>query len=440
MTSAQPKVIWSEGMLLKPQHFQQQDRYFAYLCSQHSINICPYLWGINNLEIDNAALKSGKIIINTCDGILPDGTFFNAPQNCASPLARDIPLGTNNTTIYLCLPLHRYGMVEVGSDHNCRYQIDTLEINDYNDDKNYQPIQTAKLNLRLILEQENRSAYSYINIIRIKETRQDRTIVLDEKFIPSCNNINSATIIKNFIAELIGLLDYRAESIANRITTSNQSSTAEITDFMLLQLINRYIPVLTHLTNLKGVHPLNLYRTLIGLVSELATFIHRTRRTTKLPIYQHDNLSQTFSPLMQELHLALSTVLEQNTTSIPLEPHQHGVWVASIMDKTLLLDATFILAVYADMPTKEIQTHFPNQTKISSVEQIRSLVTRALPGIDLELLATAPRQIPYHTNFIYFALNRKHAFWDSLAKSGGIAFHIGGNFPGLKLELWTIRG
>jgi len=37
-------------------------------------------------------------------------------------------------------------------------------------------------------------------------------------------------------------------------------------------------------------------------------------------------------------------------------------------------------------------------------------------------------------------LNRKHAFWDSLTKSGGIAFHIGGNFPGLKLELWAIRG
>jgi len=438
--SIQPKVIWSEGMLLKPQHFQQQDRYFAYLCNQYSINICPYLWGINNLEIDDAALKLGKIIINACDGILPDGTIFSAPQNCALPLALDIPLGTNNTIIYLCLPLHRYGMVEVGDDHNCRYQINTLEINDHNNGKNYQPIQTTKLNLHLMMEQENRSTYSYTNIICIKETRQDRSIMLDKQFIPSCNDINAATVIKNFIAELIGLLDYRAESIANRVTTSNQSSTAEITDFMLLQLINRYTPILKHLTNLKGVHPLNLYQKLTELTGELSTFMHQIRRPTKLPIYQHDDLSQTFSPLMQELRQSLSTVLEQNTTSIPLEPHQHGVWVASIMDKSLFNDATFILAVYADIPTKEIQTHFPNQTKISSVEQIRSLVTRALPGIDLELLATAPRQIPYHTNFVYFALNRKHAFWDSLTKSGGIAFHIGGNFPGLKLELWAIRG
>ena len=34
----------------------------------------------------------------------------------------------------------------------------------------------------------------------------------------------------------------------------------------------------------------------------------------------------------------------------------------------------------------------------------------------------------------------QHQYWEELSQSGGIAFHIGGHFPGLKLELWAIKG
>jgi type VI secretion system protein ImpJ len=99
----------------------------------------------------------------------------------------------------------------------------------------------------------------------------------------------------------------------------------------------------------------------------------------------------------------------------------------------------FVLAVKADLPENSLRTHFPAQIKIGPVERIRQLVNAAMPGIPLKVLPVAPRQIPYHSGYTYFELERQSEFWKELQNSGGFAFHIGGDFPGLELELWAIR-
>jgi type VI secretion system protein ImpJ len=54
-------------------------------------------------------------------------------------------------------------------------------------------------------------------------------------------------------------------------------------------------------------------------------------------------------------------------------------------------------------------------------------------------LPVAPRQIPYHSGFAYFQLNRNHELWTQLSQSGGIALHVAGEFPGLQMEFWAIK-
>ena len=78
--------------------------------------------------------------------------------------------------------------------------------------------------------------------------------------------------------------------------------------------------------------------------------------------------------------------------------------------------------------------------ELDAREQIRDLVNSQLPGIAINAVPVAPRQIPYHSGYVYFELDRSSALWAQLASSGGIAFHVGGEFPGLKMEFWAIRG
>ena len=133
-------------------------------------------------------------------------------------------------------------------------------------------------------------------------------------------------------------------------------------------------------------------------------------------------------------------VMEQTAIPIELQDRKFGVRVAVIADKELLRNATFVLAVAAQIPGEALRARFPTQTKIGPVERIRDLVNLQLPGVTMRPLPVAPRQIPYHAGFNYFELEtRGNEMWKQLETSGGLAMHIAGEFPGLELELWAIR-
>ena len=50
------KVIWSEGMLLQPQHLQQHDRYLHSVIEQRVAGVRAYAWGFTKLVIDEQLL------------------------------------------------------------------------------------------------------------------------------------------------------------------------------------------------------------------------------------------------------------------------------------------------------------------------------------------------------------------------------------------------
>ena len=70
----QRKVIWAEGMFLRPQHFQQQERFLFRQLQSRSLPGQPFFWGFSELELDTDLLRMGKLGIRSAHGVLPDGT------------------------------------------------------------------------------------------------------------------------------------------------------------------------------------------------------------------------------------------------------------------------------------------------------------------------------------------------------------------------------
>lgn len=172
---------------------------------------------------------------------------------------------------------------------------------------------------------------------------------------------------------------------------------------------------------------------------ELATFSSKTRRPAEFDAYRHDDMAGTFVPIINNLRRALGTVMAQAAVPMPLEAHSYGIHVAMLADRNLLKTSYFVLAVKADLPAEQLITRFPAQVKSGPVEKIRDLVVLQLPGIKLRPLPVTPRQIPYHAGFTYFELERTNELWKEMESSGGFAFHVGGEFPGLEMEFWAIK-
>lgn len=442
--SANNKVIWSEGMFLRPQHFQQQDRYIERYIEGRTQSLGAFLWGLSELSIDNEPLTLGKISLSHLKGVFPDGTPFIAPESEELPGILDVPENTQNELVYLCIPLRRSGAQESIRDQEdypqARYRAYNFDARN-NTSQSGEParIQIGKLRICLKLGSEDLSGYTTIALARIIERQPNKPVRLDRQFIPPVMNCHISPELKAYLEEIKGLLKQRGEALSHRLTDSGRSGSAEIADYMLLQVVNRTEPHCHHLAQLACIHPINVYSELLQLAGELSTFTAKDKRPPMVSPYQHDNLQQTYASLFASLRQSLSTVLEQSAISLPLVERKFGIHVAPITDHSLVSTSTFVLAAKASVQTELLRSRFPSQAKIAPVENIRELISTQMPGIKLRPLPVAPRQIPYHAGFTYFELDQSGDLWKALSQSGGFAVHLGAEFPGLSMELWAIR-
>ncbi|MEP7280810.1 MAG: type VI secretion system baseplate subunit TssK [Rubrivivax sp.] len=439
------KVMWTEGMFLQPQHFQQQDRFAARQLDGRWRATSPWPWGLAALQIDDAALLQGQVMVAAARGVLPDGSAFAIPDDDPAPPAFEVPPDVRDELLMLAVPLARPGVPESDAEDNGgtttpRFRGSVVEVADVHAVAlRPAPLQLGRLNLRLMLARDATEGFAAIGVARIVERRSDGRVLLDAQYVPSMLHALAQPVLEGYVREIHGLLRQRADALASRLAQPGRAGVGEIADFLLLQLVNRCEPLFAHLRGLPALHPERLYAACVSLAGELCTF-RDPRRAQAYPPYRHDDLAPCFRAVMADLRQSLSMVMEQTAIPIELQERRNNVRLAIIPDVELQRTAAFVLAVNAQMPGEALRGRFPAQTKIGPAERLRDLVNLQLPGITLRALPVAPRQIPFHAGFTYFELEtRGNEMWKQLESSGGLAMHIAGEFPGLELELWAVR-
>ncbi|WP_339481674.1 type VI secretion system baseplate subunit TssK [Pseudomonas sivasensis] len=437
------KVVWQEGMLLRPQHLQHNDRYY-----REQLNRTRLLgidgWGFLTLDVDVQYLNLGKVVVNQASGVFPDGSFFEL-NNAMEPLVLQVPANTSGQAVYLALPVAIGNQVEVRqreqSDVLARYVSCAAQIRDSNAGVESRcQINCAHPDLRLLLgEQPADALHVKLQVAQVLDSTGEGGVRLDADFVPTFIYLQSSGYVSSCLKEVISLLTTRGDAIAERIRGGGGSEGAQIGDFLMLQLINRTELVLRHFLSQGQVRPEALYRVLLSMLGELSTFSTDNKRPTVESRYKHGEQAASFRGLMDGIRAVLSLVLEQHAIELPLEQRQYGVLVCPVSDLKLLGSATFILAATAHCDSEELRHRLPAHLKIGSVERIRELVNLHLAGIKVKPLPVAPRQIPFHAGKTYFMLELSARDIAQLEQSGGFAFHASGEFAGLELNFWAIR-
>lgn len=439
------KVMWTEGMFLQPQHFQQQDRHASRVLDARIGLAAAHPWGFAELQMDEAASLQGKVALGSARGVLPDGVPFAIPGQDAAPPALEIGPDVRDELVVLAVAMARPGVAESDVEDSStemppRYRALEVEAADSHAANLRQaPIQVGRLNLRLMLARDANEGFTQLGAARVVERRADGRVVLDAQYVAPSLHAGGHPILDGWLREAQGMVRQRAEALAARLAQPGRAGVGEIADFVFLQALNRIEPLLTHLQRLPLLHPERLYAELLQIAGELSTFRDRKRPPDYAP-YQHPDPGPSFRALMTDLRQSLSMVLEQTAIPIELQERAHGVRVAIIPDVELQRHALFVLAVNAQVASEGLRARFPAQVKIGPAERIRDLVNLQLPGVAVKPMPVAPRQIPYHAGFSYFELETRGSdLWRQLERSAGLAMHVSGDFPGLELEFWAIR-
>ena len=390
-------------------------------------------------------LAIGKLSLRRAIGVFPDGTPFRMPDDEPLPAPLDVDKQVRDETVYLALPVRQQSGADVdrsaAQEAIVRHSIREVESRDATSESGVTALlEVAPLHARLMLSHETLDDYARIPIAQIVERRSDQRILLDERFIPTVMDIRAAPVLANFLTELQGSLHQRGDALAGRVSATGRGGAAEIANFLMLQAINRYEPEITHLVTSGLVHPDDLYRYCVAIAGELSTFTTVSKRPGAFPVYAHDRLRESFEPVMAALRAIMSAVLVESAIAIPIQKAEFGISGAMVADRTLFGTAVFVLAARAKLPAEQLRQMLPKQLKIGPAEKISDLVNLALPGIALQAIPVAPRQIPFHAGFAYFELDQSSDMWREVKSSGGIGLHVGeDDFPGLELEFWAIR-
>ncbi|MFC6339989.1 type VI secretion system baseplate subunit TssK [Pseudomonas sp. CCM 7891] len=438
------KVIWQEGMLLRPQHLQHNDRYYEQQLKDRTRLLGDHAWGFLTLEIDQQYLNMGKIVVSQASGIFPDGSLFDL--SCTpEPLALDVPENVPGQPIYLALPLVTGNHIEARqvqqSEVLARYVMCQTDVVDSNagEDARCQ-INCGRPDFRLLSgEQQSDQRYVKLKVAQVLGCASDGVVSLDPDFVPTFIHLQGSRYLLSCLKEVISLLASRGDAIAERLRSNGKAVGAQVGDFLMLQLINRTELVLRHYLDLSQVSPETLYRALLSILGELSTFASDTKRPRLEGRYRHSDQGASFRGLMEAIRSVLSMVLEQHAIELALQQRQYGVLVCPVSDLKLLGSATFVLSASAHCDSEELRHRLPTHLKIGPVERIRELVNLHLMGIKVKPLPVAPRQIPFHAGNTYFMLELSARDVTQLEHSGGFAFHVAGEFAELELKFWAIR-
>ncbi|CAH6320819.1 type VI secretion system baseplate subunit TssK [Pantoea agglomerans] len=443
------KVVWSEGLFLRPQLFQQQERYFEYYAHKRAATLSPFYWGFSQYEIDREALTYGKLVLRSARGVLQDGTPFDVPDHADLPEPLTILPEHLDKMIYLAVPLRLDNSDETIFSQNdssslARFRAEEAELCDTNSIRQGpKPVQLAMLRLKLVSQAEMTESWIGLPLTRVKAIQPDGSVLLHvDDYIPPVTGYAANPLLKEWLTHLNGLVKIRAEMLAARLSTSDgkASASAEVVDYLLLQIFNKYEPILDHLRHIPELPPIILYEELAKLAGELSTFIRvKTRRPKAAPGYDHAGLYSSIRPLVEEVNDLMNQILVRAGQLIDLRAKGNGVWSASVLPGELQSFSNIVLAVNAQLPMDVLQQQFHAQAKISAPQQLHELVRSHLPGLTLQSLPVPPRQIPYSAGYVYFELLKNGSFWDKISTTGALALHIAGEFPGLKMELWGIR-
>ncbi len=443
------KVVWYEGQFMRPQLFQQLERYLEYFAHKRAAVLSPFFFGFTHYSLDDEALALGKVIVKSAAGIFPDGTPFDAPGGTPPPAPLTIRPEHLEQLIYLAVPIRVPNGEETtfdnASDSLARNAVFNVDLRDTNSvGQGSQMVQLSNLRLRLVPEKEMTDAWIGLALTRVKTIRADGSIELDDTLVPPVSAYGASSLLTSWLAKIHDLTRLRATALAQRLTGADgkAGTAAEVSDYLLLQTLNRYEPLLQHLRRVPTTSPADLYALLLSMAGELSTYVRTTTRRPfdSHPPYQHTAPHLCLRPVVDDTHRLLNAVLVRSAQHIELKDAGYGMRNAVVDPAEIPGFTSVVLAVSAAMPPDTLQQQFAAQAKVGPSERLPDLVRGHLPGIALQALPVPPRQIPFNAGFIYYELSRSGQLWEDVERRGGLALHIAGDFPSLKLELWGIRG
>jgi type VI secretion system protein ImpJ len=455
------RVVWSEGMLVSPQHLQQSDLYHERLLNLRLAAALPQFWGVQLVQIDSGALGADQLVISRFSGIMPDGSplDFSTGETEAPPTR---PIGTYfpptqpSLEVFLAIPKEREGVPSITAplpdavkpdpksrSFQTRYKSSTQKVVDMLGNAADLEMDFAQRNSSILFGTEDRDDYDSIKVAEIVRDRGG-VLVINDAYIPPVLTISASSFLSGGVQRLLGLMIAKQRQLSSerqqRDSASVDFSPNDVTRYLQLSALNTTIPYLLHASQSGDIGPRELYLYLIQAAGHLSTFATEADPST-FPPFIYTDLRTTFEELFALLTGLLRANLRDLCVRIPMEVRD-GIHIGNLSDERALKCVQFVLAAQSSAPVEQLARELPNKSKIASWTQLPFLMRSATRGIILQVSHRPPADIPVKPGVVYFIMESSAEFWQHVFSEKKIAIYSPPPFDPsqVKLELFGIPG
>ncbi|WP_299362922.1 type VI secretion system baseplate subunit TssK [uncultured Paracoccus sp.] len=424
------RIVWSEGLFLRPQHFQQQDRHAEAALRTLLRAMSRQPWGFVELRLDAAALDAGQVGLAAAEGILPDGTGFRIPGDSPAPAPVTVNRGTPAGAVLLGVAPRQAGVPAIDPAHaepgGARWRGEWVTLPDeIRGGAEPAEVEIARLNPRLILPGEPTHGAVTLPLAGIEGLAADGRVVLAEGWLPPALTLAAVPWYAGLLKELVTGVDRIIEAQSGMVLGGAGRS---VENLLILDLANAARPRLQHLLTQELAHPSELFAELAGLAGWMATYGSSTRRLSPLPDYDHADPQPAFAALADALRSLILSLrhVEPKSRALPVARHAQNVWKVRIDNPEILRTSRIVLRVGSDMSDESLLQLFTRQATVGAADEFETLWTSRLPGIPLRPLHSQPREIPYDGDRLCLELDRKSEHWARLQSAPGFVLGVSG--------------
>jgi type VI secretion system protein ImpJ len=411
-------VDWHEGMFLRPQHFQAGREYLLHMMAIGQKWDHHYNWGTGGIEIDRAALENHRFVARRLQARLQDGTLVSVPEDGLLPeLDLKVAMaGESAVTILLGVPKLRTGRANVvgKGDTGARYVADTEEIEDQNTGTNPQSVQVRRLNLKLLLSNQDQTGYAVLPLARIE--RADRAEGLPQIHLPyippllACDAWEPLAIgVLQTVFDRIGKkLELLSSQVSSRGIGFGSQAAGDTLILSQMSVLNESYALLSILAFAKGIHPLTAYIELCRTVGQLAVF-GDSRRTPELPRYDHDDLGGCFYRVKNYLDAMLDKIVEPDYKERFFEGAGLRMQV-TLEPAWLIASNQMYIAVRSPLSADDcVRLLKPGglDMKIGSSERVDKIFQFGQAGLTFAYCAVPPRALPGGSGVVSFQIKHE---------------------------------
>ena len=294
-------VSWSEGMFLRPHHFQHHDLFSEARLNYHLRSVDPFHWGVREFALDDDALSDNRIVVLRLDAVLPSGAIVRYPNGNAEVQSREFDPSVQRLGLHIGLRNLRPSepnSAPIGNGaRDVRYLVRTEELPDLNRGDFTAEVEVSAANVRLFFdgEEEEIEVHESIKLAEVIATGELKTpFAMSPTYAPPLLALQGFPPLDEEVTKIVSQIAARVRVVAGRIETM---STLDLPRMWMRYTLARMTPVLRHLLSTGQTRPFDLYTVLVETAGALAAF--RSMEAEELPIYQHENLYGCFSRLIE---------------------------------------------------------------------------------------------------------------------------------------------